>query len=183
MAGRKFRKEKNEIRYHRVDLGNENESFLDDDESVLNRDLGPPKRHRNCGKITRGTFIVCTVLLTIAGLVSVVAYTAIVFPEGTTRQLNKIYYKVFGKNDSNSTSIITNSSSTINSNITTPLSIINDDVDSNETSTNFLFDYDLTTQFPSLANSTERVEKDTGRFSSHKMSIILISKYFNFEIL
>ena len=27
MVGRKFRKEKNEIRYHRVDLGNEDESF------------------------------------------------------------------------------------------------------------------------------------------------------------
>ena len=176
MAGRKFRKEKNEIRYHRVDLGNENESFLDDDESVLNRDLGPPKRYRNCGKITRGTFIVCTVLLTIAGLVSVVAYTAIVFPEGTTRQLNKIYYKVFGKIDSNSTSIITNSSSTIHSNITTPVSIINDGVDTNETSTNFLFDYDLTTQFPLLANTTERVEKDTGRFLRRNLSMIRISK-------
>ena len=176
MVGRKFRKEKNEIRYHRVDLGNEDESFLDDDESTLNRDLGPPKRHRNCGKITRGMFIVCTVLLTIAGLVSVVAYTAIVFPEGTTRQLNKIYYKVFGKNDSNSTSIIANSSSTIHSNITTPVSIINDGVDTNETSTNFLFDYDLTTQFPSLADSTMRLEKDTGRFFSNNLSMIPIFK-------
>ena len=42
------------------------------------------------------------VLLTVAGLVSVVAYTAIVFPEGTTRQLNILYKKVFGKEGSNS---------------------------------------------------------------------------------
>ena len=160
MAGRKFRKEKNEIRYHRVDLGNEDESFLDDDETSLNRDLGPPKRNRNCGKITRGTFIVCTVLLTVAGLVSVVAYTAIVFPEGTTRQLNKIYYKVFGKNDSNSTSITSNSTSTIDFNITTPSTILNVSFDINGTSTPSLFV--LSSESPSIIKTSSGLVNNAG---------------------
>ena len=160
MAGRKFRKEKNEIRYHRVDLGNEEESFLDDDESTLNRDLGPPKRQRNCGKITRGTFIVCTVLLTIAGLVSVVAYTAIVFPEGTTRQLNILYKKVFGKEGSNSTLSSTNSSSIIEANLTT-LPNISDG--GNETSTaSSLALLDLTSSSPSTHNATKRALEYAG---------------------
>ena len=160
MAGRKFRKEKNEIRYHRVDLGNEEESFLDDDESNLNRDLGPPKRHRNCGKITRGTFIVCTVLLTVAGLVSVVAYTAIVFPEGTTRQLNILYKKVFGKESSNSTLISTNSSSTIEANLTT-LPNISDG--GNETSTeSSIAVLDFTSSSLSTNNATKRAIEYAG---------------------
>ena len=78
-------------RYHRIDLGQDD--CLDDEELKLDRDLGPPKKRRNCGKLTRNCFIVCTVLLTIAGLVSVVAYTAIIFPEGPTKQLSILYKK------------------------------------------------------------------------------------------
>ena len=161
MVGRKFRKEKNEIRYHRVDLGNEDESFLDDDESTLNRDLGPPKRHRNCGKITRGTFIVCTVLLTVAGLVSVVAYTAIVFPEGTNKQLSILYNKVFGKNGSNSTTISTNSSSTIEANVTTLPHISDDNFLANVTSTTQRLD--LISRSPSTVNTTRHFANNAGR--------------------
>ena len=112
MAGKKFRKDKNEVRYHRVDLGEDDDS---DDESKLSRALGPSKtKKKNCGKITRGIFITCTVLLTLAGLVSVVAYTAIMFPEGPTKQFNSLYNRVFGaKGYSNSTNL-ENSTTTIN---------------------------------------------------------------------
>ena len=111
MPGKKFRKDKNEIRYHRIDLGQDD--CLDDEELKLDRDLGPPKKNRKCGKIPRYCFIVCTVFLTIAGLVSVVAYTAIIFPEGPTKQLSiglKYWKKVFGKEETNSTLVATNSS-------------------------------------------------------------------------
>ena len=112
MAGKKFRKDKNEVRYHRVDLGEDDDS---DDESKLSRALGPSKtKKKSCGKITRGIFITCTVLLTLAGLVSVVAYTAIMFPEGPTKQFNSLYNRVFGaKGYSNSTNL-ENSTTTIN---------------------------------------------------------------------
>ena len=116
MAGKKFRKDKNEIRYHRIDLGQDD--CLDDEELKLDRDLGPPKKRRNCGNILRNCFIVCTVLLTLAGLVSVVAYTAIVFPEGPTKQLGVLYKKVFGKEETNSTSVATNSNFTVVENTT-----------------------------------------------------------------
>ena len=163
MVGRKFRKEKNEIRYHRVDLGNEDESFLDDDESTLNRDLGPPKRHRNCGKITRGTFIVCTVLLTVAGLVSVVAYTAIVFPEGTNKQLSILYNKVFGKNGSNSTTISTNSSFTFEANVTTPQYVTPHISDDNFQAAVTTPRLNSTSRSPSTVNATRRFENNAGR--------------------
>ena len=133
MAGKKFRKDKNEIRYHRIDLGQDDS--LDDEELKLDKDLGPPKKRRNCGKITRSFFIVCTVLLTIAGLVSVVAYTAIIFPEGPTKQLSILYKKVFGKEETNSTLIASNASSTLVEN-TTLLSLNSTDaIKTNETVT------------------------------------------------
>ena len=121
MAGKKFRKDKNEVRYHRVDLGEDDDS---DDESKLSRALGPSKtKKKNCGKITRGIFITCTVLLTLAGLVSVVAYTAIMFPEGPTKQFNSLYNRVFGaKGYSNSTNFensTTTNNETLVANITT----------------------------------------------------------------
>ena len=121
MAGKKFRKDKNEVRYHRVDLGEDDDS---DDESKLSRALGPSKtKKKNCGKITRGIFITCTVLLTLAGLVSVVAYTAIMFPEGPTKQFNSLYNRVFGaKGYSNSTNFensTTTNNDTLVTNVTT----------------------------------------------------------------
>ena len=130
MAGKKFRKDKNEIRYHRIDLGQDD--CLDDEELKLDRDLGPPKKRRNCGKLTRNCFIVCTVLLTIAGLVSVVAYTAIIFPEGPTKQLSILYKKVFGKEETNSTSISGNSSFTAVENTT----ILSSNISADENATN-----------------------------------------------
>ena len=121
MAGKKFRKDKNEVRYHRVDLGEDDDS---DDESKLSRALGPSRtKKKSCGKITRGIFITCTVLLTLAGLVSVVAYTAIMFPEGPTKQFNSLYNRVFGaKGYSNSTNFensTTTNNDTLVANVTT----------------------------------------------------------------
>ena len=147
MSGRKFRKDKNEIRYHRVDLAEE-DSF-DDDEARLNRDLGPPKKRRNCGKITRGIFIVCTVLLTLAGLVSIVAYTAIMFPEGPSRQLNYIYEKVFGEDERNSTAA--SNTTTINPNSTRT---------ENVTLTTQISGDRITTTLPKLANETDDMAID-----------------------
>ena len=112
MAGKKFRKDKNEVRYHRVDLGEDDDS---DDESKLSRALGPSKtKKKNCGKITRGIFITCTVLLTLAGLVSVVAYTAIMFPEGPTKQFNSLYNRVFGAKGYSNSTTFENSTTTVN---------------------------------------------------------------------
>jgi hypothetical protein len=130
MAGKKFRKDKNEIRYHRIDLGQDD--CLDDEELKLDRDLGPPKKRRNCGKITRNCFIVCTVLLTLAGLVSVVAYTAIIFPEGPTKQLSILYTKVFGKEETNSTLLATNSNFTVVENTTLSSYTLADENTTNE---------------------------------------------------
>ena len=126
MAGKKFRKDKNEVRYHRVDLGEDDDS---DDQSKLSRALGPPKtKKKNCGKITRGIFITCTLLLTLAGLVSVVTYTAIMFPEGPTKQFNSLYNRVFGaKGYSNSTNIensTTTNNDTLVANVTTSPTIL-----------------------------------------------------------
>ena len=152
MAGKKFRKDKNEVRYHRVDLGEDDDS---DDESKLSRALGPSKtKKKNCGKITRGIFITCTVLLTLAGLVSVVAYTAIMFPEGPTKQFNSLYNRVFGaKGYSNSTNFensTTTSNDTLVANVTTSPTLLVTVNTTNET---------LTTQ-ESIAAGESEIDED-----------------------
>ena len=121
---KKFRNEPKEIRYHRVNLGEEDPFDEESDESKLDRALGPPKKvsvKRDCGKILRGFFIVFTVLVTLLGLISVIAYTAIMFPGGPTGKFNELSERFFGSAEANSTATNTTTTtynSTIAGNIT-----------------------------------------------------------------
>ena len=133
---KKFRKEPNEIRYHRVNLGEEDPFDEESDEANLDRALGPPKKvsvKRDCGKILRGFFIVFTVLVTLLGLISVIAYTAIMFPGGPTGKFNELSARFFGNAEANSTATntTTNPNSTFSGNITTQNIINGDDIATN----------------------------------------------------
>ena len=177
MTGRKFKKDKNEIRYHRVDLGYDDD--LDDDETKLNRDLGPPKKRRNCGKLIRGIFIVCTVLLTLAGLVSVVAYTAILYPEGPTKQFHILYNKVFGPKETNATSVTTNPNST-----TAETSTLAINITVNANITNGTFTQHVTTTDASVINKDHNNKVLETKYAGAKSSLLISSKlrYFKFII-
>jgi len=84
------------IRYHRVDLGDDD--FLEEDEeSRLDRELGKSSHSRKGCKISkccRNCSICCTVLIALMGIGFIVTYSVITAP--TEQQLERQFWDIYG---------------------------------------------------------------------------------------